>query len=173
VGFLKQKRGSEVTIKKLYLDEFYNVITVEGGNSMLDNLVIRGVGLSASADAKQNTDELIKRWNAYDANQQEIAELKSQLDESMAEAKETALFLYETHYKNDPDSVPFELLDTLPGVMSQIDNMISGLSRTQRLQSVKADAIKEAAFKLDDGLLISPHAKREMMEYAMELEGKS
>ena len=43
------------------------------------------------------------------------------------ELKELALNLYRKHYSCLPDAVPFEPLDDCRGLVSQIDNMTTGL----------------------------------------------
>lgn len=91
--------------------------------------------------------------------EQEIAELNSQIETLRSVASFCDEKFREHHGIDSNEETP--LSDAL------------SKTRSQCLQSVKAEAVKEAAFKLADGLLISPSAQREMMEYAMELEGKS
>jgi hypothetical protein len=49
------------------------------------------------------------------------------LADAKREAESLALYLWEKHYKED--SPNFELCDSVAGVISQIDNMTTGLSK--------------------------------------------
>ena len=48
-------------------------------------------------------------------------------------AKDLATYLWETHYKNDAPE--WEPCDDLMGVLTQIDNMITGLSSLRHVDS--------------------------------------
>ena len=50
--------------------------------------------------------------------------IESELSGARIEAERLAMFLYEKYYKEDAPE--FKLLDSVPGVISQIDNMIAG-----------------------------------------------
>lgn len=56
-----------------------------------------------------------------------IKELEQQLEETYNEARRLALSLWRLHYADE--SPNFELCDTTAGIISQIDNMVSGLTK--------------------------------------------
>jgi hypothetical protein len=49
------------------------------------------------------------------------------IDNDLEEARSIALYLWNKHYMDD--SPNFELCDSMSGVLSQIDNMVTGLTR--------------------------------------------
>ena len=72
---------------------------------------------------------LIRGLNAIKnkvAQQAEIEALKAQLSDANREASSLAMFLYNSYYKDD--SIGFELCDTPAGIITQIDNMVAGMS---------------------------------------------
>jgi hypothetical protein len=56
-----------------------------------------------------------------------IAELEEVQTDDYLEASTYALSLYNTHYKNKPDAVNFELCNSVAAVITQIDNMATGV----------------------------------------------
>lgn len=56
-----------------------------------------------------------------------ITEREQTIDLAMGEASTLANYLYKKHYANEPDAVGFELCDSVAGVISQIDNMVTAL----------------------------------------------
>jgi hypothetical protein len=74
--------------------------------------------------------------------QQENAALKAELEAAKLEADTLAMSLWRNDWQ--AESPEFELCDTPSGVISQIDNMVSGLVKKSDLNKIKADAIREA-----------------------------
>jgi hypothetical protein len=72
------------------------------------------------------------------------AKAPQQLEPELRTAQELALAIWRTAYRQEAPQ--FEVLDTMQGVLSQIDNMVSGMSRTQAPQQPPAgeDAIVAA-----------------------------
>ena len=60
--------------------------------------------------------------------QQEIESLRSELSDAKQEASTLAVALHRRHYKEE--SPQWELLDTVPSIISQINNMTAGMSET-------------------------------------------
>ena len=58
-----------------------------------------------------------------------LKEALEELADAKREAESLALFLWEKHYKDE--SPNFCLCDSVAGVISQIDNMTTGLSKTK------------------------------------------
>jgi hypothetical protein len=56
-----------------------------------------------------------------------IAELEEVQVDDYLEASTYALSLYNAHYKNKPDAVNFELCNSVAAVITQIDNMATGV----------------------------------------------
>jgi hypothetical protein len=56
-----------------------------------------------------------------------IAELEEEQVDDYLEASTYAISLFNAHYKNKADAVPIELCDTTRGVVTQIDNMVTGV----------------------------------------------
>lgn len=67
----------------------------------------------------------------------EVARLAAELTEGKREAEYLANLLWERHYKNE--SPNFEKLNTIAGVVSQIDNMIAGLIEERDQALAKCD----------------------------------
>ena len=65
-----------------------------------------------------------------------IAELEDSLAAAKREAENLANTLYKNHYKKD--SPRFELCDSVAGVISQLDNMTTGLVKRPTAQSLAA-----------------------------------
>ena len=65
----------------------------------------------------------------------ENARLRAEQAQAMSEASSLAMSLFQKHYSSDPDyasgAVKFGLCDELRGVISQIDNMSTGLTRAE------------------------------------------
>ena len=86
--------------------------------------------LTSSTSGYHNTDNNILLSN--------ILKYINELVQAKQEAQSLALHLWKEHYK---DSSPvFELCDSVPGVLSQIDNMCSGL--------ISAKPVKKRKFKI-------------------------
>ena len=67
--------------------------------------------------------------------QAENERLRAEQAQAMSEASSLAMSLFRKHYSSDPDyasgAVKFGLCDELRGVISQIDNMSTGLTRAE------------------------------------------
>ncbi len=67
--------------------------------------------------------------------QGENERLRADQAQAMSEASSLAMSLFRKHYSSDPDyasgAVKFGLCDELRGVISQIDNMSTGLARAE------------------------------------------
>ena len=67
--------------------------------------------------------------------QAENERLRAEQAQAMSEASSLAMSLFRKHYSSDPDyasgAVKFGLCDDLRGVISQIDNMSTGLARAE------------------------------------------
>jgi hypothetical protein len=75
-----------------------------------------------------NSKESVKRNAVRVVERDEhIAELQEEQVDDYLEASTYALSLFNAHYKNRPDAVPLELCDTTRGVVTQIDNMVTGV----------------------------------------------
>jgi hypothetical protein len=61
------------------------------------------------------------------AQQKRIAELEQVIENDYRESSTYALSIYNNYYKQRPDAVTFELCDTSAGVVTQIDNMVTGV----------------------------------------------
>jgi hypothetical protein len=61
------------------------------------------------------------------ALEEKIAELEKVISNDYEVASSYALSIYKHYYKNKPDAVAFELCDTSAGVVTQIDNMVTGV----------------------------------------------
>jgi len=85
--------------------------------------------------------------------QQEIESLRSELSDAKQEASTLAVALHRRHYKEE--SPQWELLDTVPGIISQIDNMTAGMSET--IETLRSELAAEKA-KLDIDLVNDPAA---------------
>jgi hypothetical protein len=59
-----------------------------------------------------------------------MLKMESELNEAKREAEDLANIMYKKYYANDTDAVPFELCDSVAGVITQIDNMVAGLVRS-------------------------------------------
>lgn len=74
-----------------------------------------------------------------------LQERDKEIEATYNEAKRLAEWLFKTHYAADEDyasgNVVFEVCDTVAGVISQIDNMLSGLVRKDLL-TVKPPKVK-------------------------------
>ena len=69
--------------------------------------------------------------------------IESDLKDAIALARELAICLAATHY---PDATPkFKPFENLTGLLSQIDNMTSGLVRNDRIEKMEA-ALREIAY---------------------------
>lgn len=68
----------------------------------------------------------------------EIAALKAEKEAAYSYASGLAITLFQKHYSNDPDyasgRVVWGLCDSTTGVLTQIDNMVSGLAMAQAVQ---------------------------------------
>ena len=53
--------------------------------------------------------------------------LEGRLERARKEAADLAMSIYNNEYKNKPKSVPIELCDTIEGIITQIDNMYTGV----------------------------------------------
>ena len=86
---------------------------------------------------KHSNEKLREIANSLkDANVDLVEEnwrLSDELARARQEAEYLALTIYNKEYKDKPDAVPFELLDTVAGVITQIDNMYTGV-RNERDQ---------------------------------------
>ncbi len=88
-------------------------------------------------------------WVGYD----DYATLARQLAEAEREATQLAQWLWRHHWS---DVAPkWEPCDSLPGVLSQIDNMIAAMCRTDRAEQAEAQLV-EATRRLAEveGLLL-------------------
>lgn len=95
--------------------------------------------------------EVLRAW-ASDAVdelgrlQAENERLRADQAQAMSEASSLAMSLFRKHYSSDPDyasgAVKFGLCDDLRGVISQIDNMSTGLARAE-LEASKNARIHE------------------------------
>ncbi len=63
-----------------------------------------------------------------------VEDLEQQLAGAKRESENLALSLYNKHYADEPDAVPFELCDSPAGVITQIDNMVCGLKNFKDLE---------------------------------------
>jgi len=82
-------------------------------------------------------------------SQERIKELEDSLAAAKREAENLAMFLWKKYYKED--SPRFELCDSVAGVISQIDNMATGLVKRPTAQSLAAIQ-REAIEKCIDSL---------------------
>ena len=57
----------------------------------------------------------------------QVAELEQVIENDYRESSSYALSIYNNYYKQRPDAVTFELCDTSAGVVTQIDNMVTGV----------------------------------------------
>jgi hypothetical protein len=70
---------------------------------------------------------VIRLSNEVDDERSRIAELEEEQVDDYLEASTYAISLFNAHYKNKADAVPIELCDTTRGVVTQIDNMVTGV----------------------------------------------
>ena len=56
-----------------------------------------------------------------------IAELEKEREDDYGEASTYAMSLFNTYYKNKPDAVGFELCESVAAIITQIDNMATGV----------------------------------------------
>lgn len=68
-------------------------------------------------------------WLAYCEMKELFASTEEQLSDAKREADSLALSMYKHNYAIKPDAVPFELCDTVAGVVTQIDNMYTGVKQ--------------------------------------------
>jgi hypothetical protein len=66
-------------------------------------------------------------WDILQIQVERIAELEEEQVDDYLEASTYAISLFNAHYKNKADAVPIELCDTTRGVVTQIDNMVTGV----------------------------------------------
>lgn len=78
--------------------------------------------------------------SALTASQAEVERLRRERDETNREARYLALWLFDTYYRHLPDQPEIKLLPEPAGVISQIDNMITGVR--DRLNAAEARATR-------------------------------
>lgn len=73
-----------------------------------------------------------------------------------------AMTLYENYYMKKPDAVAFELLDTTAGVVSQIDNMLTGVidEKAEAIRLLKVENETLTAKLRDDNEALKAKDKR-------------
>ena len=88
----------------------------------------------------------------------------------MSEASSLAMSLFRKHYSSDPDyasgAVKFGLCDDLRGVISQIDNMSTGLARAE------LEARKPLPLSDDDRLRLRSDVARAIWDVMREHEDR-
>ena len=67
-----------------------------------------------------------------------IAERSEELEQAKSEANSLAMSIFNRHYKEN-STVGFKLIDSVPGVISQIDNMTAGLF--ERIEKLEASLV--------------------------------
>jgi hypothetical protein len=74
----------------------------------------------------------------------EIADLEEVQGEDYLEASDFALSLYNKYYKSKPDAVNFELFDSVAAVITQIDNMVTGViqDKDAKIAKLKKSDVK-------------------------------
>jgi hypothetical protein len=93
--------------------------------------------------------------------QAENERLRAEQAQAMSEASSLAMSLFRKHYSSDPDyasgAVKFGLCDDLRGVISQIDNMSTGLARAELearkplpLSDEQIERLREQAFSTNN-----------------------
>jgi len=163
-----------VTIKKLYLEQYGNIVTKEGGDSWHHDFTIKGASLSGSQEAINNTNELIKRWNEYDANQQEIAELKEFKTGLLRCVKSQREEIKKLQTGNDNAalrvaSLGGEAVRQVKMFNEQVDEIAELKSK---LASAKVDAINEAAEWIGPETAAGEEACDLLRQYATKREGE-
>lgn len=75
-----------------------------------------------------------------------IAELEKEREDDYGEASTYAMSLFNTYYKNKPDAVGFELCESVAAIITQIDNMATGViaELEKALKAVKKDLLMRA-----------------------------
>jgi len=68
---------------------------------------------------------MIKDYGAEITSAKRIKELEREQERAYDEASKLAMYIWSNHYRDE--SPDFELCDSTAGVISQIDNMITGL----------------------------------------------
>ena len=72
-----------------------------------------------------------------------IAELEEERRDDYSEASTYATSLFNTYYKSKPDAVNFELCTSVAAIITQIDNMATGV--ISELELSRKDLIEEFA----------------------------
>lgn len=127
----KQNLGVSLVLALSDLGNCDDCSYMETGSFELFGETREGLECSAEVDIADMCAEAAER----------IQELEKQLSDAMREASSLAVSLYEKHYESQPDSVPFELCDSPAGVITQINNMVAGLSE-QLAESVPKSEIE-------------------------------
>jgi hypothetical protein len=88
-----------------------------------------------------------------------IAELEEEQVEDYLEASTYTISLFNAHYKNKADAVPIELCDTTRGVVTQIDNMVTGViaeleKEKSELKSLLEKNLSTFINKKEEGVLL-------------------
>lgn len=99
------------------------------------NEEIASAALMTEQKIKDLQEQLEQHQTTINMKEKYIGGLHKQLEQSKREAESLALSLHKRHYKNE--SPNFELCDSVAGVISQIDNMTSGLG--EQLEQCKAN----------------------------------
>jgi hypothetical protein len=77
--------------------------------------------------SNQTVEEVVSALLLSASQSDKIAELEEEQVDDYLEASTYAISLFNAHYKNKADAVPIELCDTTRGVVTQIDNMVTGV----------------------------------------------
>jgi len=89
------------------------------------------------------------KWQPYSPTEaalvslaDEVERLQEELKQSKNEAKSLAAWVWKHHYR---ESAPgWVLRDSVAGVISQIDNMVAGLSEENRTLTVEVERLRES-----------------------------
>lgn len=101
-----------------------------GMTSSADSQGWRVVCMLLAEEVREMRADLAEQCRLLGMGSEREARLMAQLAEGMTAASSLAMHIWDKHYKADAPN--FGLCDSLPGVISQIDNMYAGLRNQLR-----------------------------------------
>lgn len=118
------------------------------GKRYIENVVQEIMGLVNNVLDKREAyqdHQISRNWCEYESARWRLESKLREMVREQEEAKKyldaLAMCMFEKHYAKDEPyasgEVKFELFDSLPGVISQIDNMVSGLERSHDITSTE------------------------------------